>query len=437
MASGTSQKATVNGMALAAFMLPALALTVPSGYSIGALMMCGLGLLTWMQCPKLLFTQPRLCRLALAFAGLAALWAMDAALSEPLKANAFDRPAKFALALLAMPAVVRVPPPVRSLTWGVWLGALGAALTAAWQVHVSGLDRAWGYTNAIQFGNLALLLAVWSWLWAQTVTGRLQWLAWAATAAGLYAAVASESRGGWWVALVLFPLLGLLLAGVRARHRPVIEASAAQSRSGSHLAVRLAVVAAAAVLLTTQMPRLAERSQAAWQEVQLHQQTGESSNSVGQRLAHWKLAWQMGLDRPLSGWGEQGYQAEKALRVANGDAPEILRVFQHAHNEWLDVWAKHGSVGLVLLMALYAVPGMIYWQALRQAMPIKNTTNLHRQLAAASGLALVVGYVGFGMTQVMFAHNSSIIMYLFMNVLWMGMVLAPDHPVPGKLTPEA
>ena len=436
MVSGTSQKATVNGMALAAFMLPALALTVPSGYSIGALMMCALGLLAWMQHPRLLFTQPLLCGLALAFAGVAALWAMDAALSEPLKANAFDRPAKFALALLAMPVVVRVPPTVRSLTWGVWLGALGAALTAAWQVHVIGMDRAWGYTNAIQFGNLALLLAVWSWLWASAVTGRLQWLAWAATAAGLYAAVASESRGGWWVALVLFPLLGLLMAGTRARHQPITETASANTRSGRHLVVRLAVVAAAAALLTTQLPRLAERSQAAWQEVQLHQQTGESSNSVGQRLAHWKLAWQMGQDRPLSGWGEQGYQAEKALRVARGDAPEVLLTFQHAHNEWLDVWAKHGAVGLVLLLALYAVPGLIYWRALRQASPIHNPSCLHRQIAAACGLALVVGYVGFGMTQVMFAHNSSSIMYLFMNVLWVGMVLAPGHSPADNLMPE-
>lgn len=38
---------------------------------------------------------------------------------------------------------------------------------------------------------------------------------------------------------------------------------------------------------------------------------------------------------------------------------------------------------------------------------------------------LVLGYLGFGMTQVMFAHNSGNLVYLFMNLVWASMVLRP------------
>ncbi|MFN3592116.1 MAG: hypothetical protein ACK4TG_08000, partial [Thermaurantiacus sp.] len=49
------------------------------------------------------------------------------------------------------------------LTWtlrGCWVGAWLAAAVAGWQVHALGLERAHGDTNAIQFGNVAVLLAL-------------------------------------------------------------------------------------------------------------------------------------------------------------------------------------------------------------------------------------------------------------------------------------
>lgn len=192
----------------------------------------------------------------------------------------------------------------------------------------------------------------------------------------------------------------------------------------------------------TQAPRLVDRTSQAWHEAQLHLNTGESVNSVGQRLAHWRLAWDMGWHRPLTGWGEQGYQQEKARRVEAGQAPSVLLSFHHAHNEWLDMWAKHGLLGLLALCAVYAVPGFIYtraWlQGIRQTTAVAsvNTAGDVNLACAVCGLLLVVGYVGFGMTQVMFAHNSSSIVYVFMNLLWMGAMLSPGH-TPVRLTSAA
>jgi O-antigen ligase len=147
----------------------------------------------------------------------------------------------------------------------------------------------------------------------------------------------------------------------------------------------------------------------------------------------------MGAARPIAGWGEQGYQEEKARRVDAGQAPPVLLSFQHAHHEWLDMWAKHGLIGLLTLMAAYAVPGLIYTRVLlhhRTLPPQAQKAHVNRQLCAVCGLLLVVGYLGFGMTQVMFAHNSSSIMYVFMNLLWLGAMLAPIEATPPPTRPQ-
>jgi hypothetical protein len=40
-------------------------------------------------------------------------------------------------------------------------------------------------------------------------------------------------------------------------------------------------------------------------------------------------------------------------------------------------------------------------------------------------IVLVMGYLCFGLTQVMFAHNSGTVMYGFMALLWLGQMLGP------------
>jgi O-antigen ligase len=410
----TKTDRTLNAaMALAAFMLPALALAVPSGYSLGAVVLCVLGATAWITHPRLVRRDADMLWFGMAVFSLATLWALDATLTHPFRVNGLDKPVKFALALVAIPAVLRTTPKAAALQWGVWIGALGAGATAAWQIAVMGMDRAWGYTNAIQFGNLALLMAVWSLIWSRQWPLQRAWPGWLACAAGVFAAIASDSRGAWWVALLIFPMVLLLRSGTHD--------SRAEGR-GSHRA-RWILLAAMLAALATQLPRLSERTVAAWHEIQQHWQTGESDTSVGQRLAHWQLAWHMGLARPLTGWGDQGYQVEKERRISVGEAPAALQPFTHAHNEWLDMWAKHGIVGLALLLAFYAAPGWAHWRALQagkgMGVPASGFTDT-RHASALCGLVLVVGYLGFGMTQVMLAHNSSVIMYLFTNLLWLG-----------------
>lgn len=190
----------------------------------------------------------------------------------------------------------------------------------------------------------------------------------------------------------------------------------------------LVVATTLALLLVANMPSVKQRIQMAQSEWTGWVQTGESNNSVGQRLAHWQFAWHMFTQKPLTGWGQIDYDAERIKTINEGHTPESLRHFNHAHNEWLDMAAKRGAVGLLGLAIFFGVPGWLYIRRMRQ-----DPDSITRTLALC-GLATVLGYLVFGLTQVMFAHNAGNMIYLFMNTLWLG-ALAQKQQEPGYALP--
>ena len=418
------------GVTGAGFLIPALALAVPSGYSWGALLLCVCAV-------GLLLTVYRTCKptgvwlvFAVAVGLLSLIYATNANTDQGWLWNGLDRPLKFWLALLAMAAVVHSPVAPHVLKWGIWLGSLGAGATAAHQMMWRGMPRAEGYTNAIQFGDIALLFGLWSWAWAYQDSGRTRWLGWLAGFSGIYACAASQSRGGWVVAPVLLALLVWSQRATRHTARP--WAQRVLLGGGGFLASVLALT------LAFQVPIFKERVTAVVHEIEFFQQdqgrAASAETSVGQRLAHWRLAFQMGLDKPLLGWGEEGYKREKRRRTEAGEAPPILAEFGHAHNDWLEVWVKYGVVGMLVLGFVLGSPGVAYWRVLRQPPTSALGAQGQRRAVAVCGLLLVVGYVGFGQTQVMFAHNSGTMVYLFMNLLFLSVCATSNQIRPEVMT---
>lgn len=412
----------------AAFLLPALSLGVPSGYSWGVLLLCVAGLATLLSTPRTACPKRYMAWFAWSALLMGAVSASDAWLASSWRWNALDKPVKFGLVVLAMAAVVRSPVRGMVLKWGIWTGATGAGLTAFWQLQFLYMERAWGYTNAIQFGDIALLLGAWSWAWARHETGRSRWFGWLAGLAGLYACVASASRGAW----VMLPILGLLLAWPQSKHPDTDTPAASQPPHTRWAAAALTI----GLTLSLLWPMIHGRVTEAWREVQQFQTSHETLTSVGQRLAHWQLAYRIGQDKPWLGWGEEGYIQEKQRQVDAGQAPHMLLMFDHAHNDWLELWAKKGLLGVAALLLLLGVPLSSYWHTLRHTRcPQGQCHDLARLTSARCGLMLVVGFFGFGQTQVMFAHNSGTLMYLFMNLLFMSASLSARPASPGCVAP--
>ncbi|MBQ9579446.1 MAG: O-antigen ligase family protein, partial [Ottowia sp.] len=350
-----------------AFALLALALVLPSGYSIGALMLLTAGLLRWPQLwrawreGRAPFGGMGVWALAIAAMGLA--WAMHIVEGGAILWNGWgvDRCLKYALVLLALPVFFRLRPGLQALRWGCWLGATGAGLFALWQMLALGMERAQGHTHvAIQFGNIALLLGVWSAVWALHARHAgahpaLRAFGWMAAALGLVASVASGSRGGW----LALPLLAFMLAllAVALRARPVRRA-----------APTLLVATAASLLLLT-LPPVQERMALAVHEWQQAADGPVAANtSVGLRRAFWNLAWELGCEHPLVGTGQLGYERAQEAAIEQGRMPTLATGYEHAHNEWLDVWAKRGLLGCAALALFSAVPAVLLRRRWRQAL---------------------------------------------------------------------
>lgn len=395
---------------LAAFLLPAVALVLQSGYSYGAALLFIAALVSVYKWPRM----PHDSGTWLLVASMLAMSVLWVALADPQESSGrWDRPVKFLVAAACLLYLTAYPPRPRAIYWGLVVGCIGAGAVAMWQIHVEGAPRASGFptkhTNAIQWGNLALLMSVMMLLQAICLRKRFRWpgklLAIVAVLSALNASVLSQSRGGWLALLVSMPLGLLLMYGIKRQ---------ALAKTVFGLAALLALVGALNYKIVAERLHLMEA------EVQVYDAKHDAESSVGQRFEHWRFGWDMVRERPLLGWGMGEYMAQKAARVAAGKYQPSILEYKYVHNEVLDVLVKSGVVGLMALLAFYFVPIWLFWPT-RARIAAYADAQVRAQLLALrlSGLAVPVLYIGFGLTQVFFAHNSGIMFYLFMiTILW-------------------
>lgn len=102
---------------------------------------------------------------------------------------------------------------------------------------------------------------------------------------------------------------------------------------------------------------------------------------------------------------------------------------------------EKGLLGVVALLLLLLIPLVTYWRTLNGRFsdghatvnPTASLQRSTRHTVALCGLTLVVGFFGFGQTQVMFAHNSGTMIYLFMNLLFLSVCTARNPMQPGSM----
>ena len=90
--------------------------------------------------------------------------------------------------------------------------------------------------------------------------------------------------------------------------------------------------------------------------------------------------------------------------------------------------AKRGLVGVALLLAFYAVPLLIFWPTQKRMAQCPGAP-MDRQILYLRMLGIMVPlcYMGFGMTQVFFAHNSGHLFYVYLLVLVLGALIGRER----------
>ncbi|WP_344868364.1 O-antigen ligase family protein [Comamonas faecalis] len=401
-----------------AFMVPGFALGLPSGYSWGAIVLLLTSLVAW----RAWWLRP--CKpLTYWWSGsiflMGMVWSLDAHVG--LGWSSLDRTSKYLLVLPGLFYLMARPPSLAALRWGVAIGGLGAGTVALYQMFVLNIGRPEGFTNAIQFGNISLLLALMGGLWlalrADGMNWKVSFLLGFGVLFGVLGSMLSQSRGGWLALGASLPLwIGLLWYW--GRHRLV-----------AYTLVGLCTVTVFAAGAVGGIFK--ERILQAYQESSIYMNRSDeerANSSVGLRLDYWKLAWAMGKERPWLGWGDE-YTQEKQRRVAAGEAhPRVLEL-GHAHNEFLDMFSKRGLIGVGALLLFYGVPMALFWPSKRRCNGGRDAIDRDALALCFVGLSIPVLYLGFGWTQVFFAHNSGNLFYLLMiSIVYAALqIYAGDH----------
>lgn len=409
-------------LSVGAFLAMALALLPHSSYAWGGTVVVLVTLLTIPSWARQRALPPGTWMLALAMGLMGLVWLYGSDFGKG--ASVYNKPSRYFFALPCLFCLVRYPPQRQWLLAGIVCGAALGGLFALYDTLLVGHDRPWisatSTSSAIQLGNLCGLFALICWLqlvlfW-QRWGGARRLLVLVALALALLGLLLSQSRGGWLALALCAPVLLGLLAFYASWRRALAS-----------VALLLAVMLPA---VTWQSSVIAERVELAVQEVLDYEQDQVSDNSVGHRLEHWRVAWAMGLQKPLGGWGDAGYEAEKARLVAAGQAkPEILR-YGHAHNELLDQFAKRGLVGVGGLLLLYGLPLVVFWprRQLGQIQDSASADKVDRLVLRLAGVAVPLAFIGFGLTQVFFAHYNGIIIYLLFVLFLFAALHAPAAP---------
>ncbi|MGE0072349.1 MAG: O-antigen ligase family protein [Thiomonas sp.] len=329
----------------------------------------------------------------------------------------YDAVSRFLLATPIFFALRRLPPQRLLVLWpGMIFGAFAAAALVVFD------PRDWGasdgvarlgsaFVNPIHFGDIALTLGV---LPALGLVQRpltpvsvrsMLWPAAAllAAAAGLYASILSGSRGGW-VAIPLFVVLAAVFNRSALHARTVLVAALAML-----LAVSLAAIA---------VPETRQRIELVFSNLHAFDH-GNEDTSIGIRFQLWKAAWVIFTEHPLFGVGMGGFKALMTPMQQSGLLTPLAADLgrQEVHSEILSRLSQLGIVGLAAIAAVYIVPARLFWRRV-------DAVSAASRAAARMGLALVLGFVVYGLTVETFDLTMTAAFY----ALTVAVLLAAAYP---------
>jgi len=381
------------------FLLCAFALVVPSGYSLGALMLVlpslvYLGVRPW---PVLSSEDKYLIAALLMYFGIGVLSNMY----HQLKGSSYDNLSRFLLAVPVLLLLLRIGVKAAIVWQGIALGALGAAVLALWEFTVQGETRAGGHINAIQFGDIAMLffcMLVAVVPWAKTGGRLFLSLVIAGAAAGVLASLLSGARGGW----LMLPLVALLVYWWSGKRN--LMANVAFALAG--------LLLIAAICWLPWLEFLRDRISHIALDLQSYQDNQDATSSLGSRFHLWRLSIDMIAQHPFTGWGS----FERYVELT-GVQDDVFVKYNHMHNDLLDAWVKRGLPGVIALAGIYVIPAMVFYRKLKDHSGAGQS--IGARSAALAGMMLVIATAVFGLTQSFLTHSSGVTMYAFLLViLW-------------------
>jgi O-antigen ligase len=296
---------------------------------------------------------------------------------------------------------------------------MACGLLAIYHVHVLHYPRAGDtYINPIEFGDTCTQLALISLCGTQVALQHPRripclWFLITGFTLGVVGSVLSGTRGAWLAGLITLTFLGWWYVG---RH------------SKRLLALVVLAVGLTAALLAQYAP-VAERLQTMRQEINNYQQQGNAASSVGARMQMWQFASALAQQRPLLGWAQKGYDAERTRQLEQNQLDPLLANFNHPHNDYLDAAAKRGLLGLLILLTCHFTCFWYFWRAAR-ATPgdLPPQARAERLTLCAVGMMVPLLFASFGLTDTHITSSRTVVMYFCLAAFLMAMLERRSAP---------
>lgn len=401
-----NRERTVAFLSVAAAAMAALSVVLPSGYSLGALLLLigSIGGLTRSGIPRIDRTA---LATALAMSAYSIYWIAHAAL-HGADLSAFDQASR---PLLAVPVLLATA--IYGLRWiviwtGIALGGISTGIIGVYETHIESARRASGGVGPEHFGNLSILFASLcvvglAWMSETRQFKRYQVLPVLGMLGGLIGSLLSGTRASWIALVVLLLLISFAFLRLHLPRLVLMMAAAILVGSGT-----LVTIVDDSSFVT--------RVEGAAEDLRYLYTEESRTGSMSKRFDAWKGSLKLFEEKPLVGWGDRGYQDEMRLLAETGYITQGAARLNHSHNDWLNTASKRGLLGLVILAALYFFPIWLYARFL-----LSEQRNSDRIISLA-GLVVSTNFLVYGLAHHALGSNNGVMNFAFWTAIFCGYI---------------
>ena len=311
----------------------------------------------------------------------------------------FDLSFRYIAAALVLPFLLRFTISADFIFRTASIGAILTGCYAFYQAEIMNVHRVEAMDNAIHFGNGALVLAL---LCMCGLIGRLSvggarfkaWMSTVGFVAAIYAALVSGTRGVW----IAIPVVMLVLIILYWKRTP----------NTRKLIVSLVGLSVLATLTAWNFHKIEERVSLAMTQYVDYFESGKNGTSVGLRLDLWKAGFVAFQEQPLIGVGPAGVDRVVAGLIDEGQIHPTTGTFRHLHNQYVDILARQGLIGVVFYAALIG-------SILATFIALFRSTNITKEghALAAAGVAITSQHLILNLTLSMLERSIGIMMFVF------------------------
>lgn len=311
----------------------------------------------------------------------------------------FQEPSRFLLVLPIFLMVRKVGVSQQAMAWGVFTGAVIAGVYGFYQKQWLGWHRSGGGTSGLiaAFGDISLILGVMCLALFQPQWSKHKvWfiIAFLGLLLGALGSLTSGTKGGWMSMPLLCWVAVDLLEKPTYRKRFTV----------------MGVFLIAGFAVWYFVPFIQQRMGVMVPAIYEYFANGViADGSAGMRLALWHAATLIFIDNPLFGTGPGSYLVEKAAYVDLGLIPEQARPFSGPHSQLFNSIFESGIFGPLMVYSIYG--SFILF--------CRSHIATNKALAVA-GVLMAIGFIDFGMVEVIWDINNAGVFYTVMMVLIAG-----------------